>query len=84
MRFLKHVEGDKNWMLFRECIYPVAVTGSVNRSEREKGTRGIAECQMDPCRTSGTPRGTSYYSFASISPDEFVGPAFELATPRVK
>ncbi len=24
------------------------------------------------------------YSFASSSPDEFVGPAFELATPRVK
>ena len=63
MRFLKHVEGDKNWMLFRECIYPVAVTGSVNRSEREKGTRGIAECQMDPCRTYGDPRGTSYYLF---------------------
>ncbi len=39
---------------------------------------------MDPCRTSGTPRGTSYYSFASISPDEFVSPAFELAAPRVK
>ena len=40
---------------------------------------------MDPCRTYGDPRGTSIiYSFASSSPDEFVGPAFELATPRVK
>jgi hypothetical protein len=85
MRFRKHVEGDKNRMLFRECIYPVAVPGYVNRSEREKGTREIiAECQMDPCRTSSTPRGTSYYSFASISPDEFVSPALELETPRVK
>ena len=53
-------------------------------TKREKGTRGIiAECQMDPCRTSGTPRGTSYYSFVSSSPDEFVGPACELAAPRV-
>ena len=43
----------------------------------------MAECQMDPCRAYGDPRGTSYYSFVSSSPDEFVGPACELAAPRV-
>ena len=40
MRFLKHVEGDKNWMLFRECIYRIDVHGSMDRHEARKRNEG--------------------------------------------
>ena len=40
MRFRKHVEGDKNRMLFRECIYPIDVPGSMDRHEARKGNEG--------------------------------------------
>ncbi len=40
MRFRKHVEGDKNWMLFRECIYPIDVPGSMDRHDARKRNEG--------------------------------------------
>jgi len=40
MRFRKHVEGDKNRMLFRECIYRIDVPGSMDRHEARKRNEG--------------------------------------------
>jgi hypothetical protein len=60
VRGLRDMEDKENRALFRVCIYPIAAPGSMDRSEREKGTKeNIAGCQMQPCRASGGPRGTS-------------------------
>jgi len=59
VRVLRDMEGKENRALFRVRIYPIAATGSMDRSEREAGTKEIITgCQMHPCRASGGPRGT--------------------------
>ena len=59
VRVLRDMEGKENRALFRVCIYPIDATDSMDRSEREKGTKEIiAGCQVHPCRASGGPRGT--------------------------
>ena len=53
MRFQKHVEGDKNWMLFRECLYPIEVPGSMDRHEerkRNEGNRGVPDGPVQDLR----------------------------------
>jgi len=52
----KGVDGKESPMLCREHIGPVAVPGSVNRSEREIRNEGnlIAEPQLDPYSTAPT------------------------------
>ena len=85
MRFRKHVEGDKNWMLFRECIYPIGVPGSMDRHEARKRNEGNHRGMPNgPVQDLRHPSWDVLLFFRFHLPDEFVSPAFELAAPRVK
>jgi hypothetical protein len=40
VRSWKDMEGNKNRVLFRECIYPIDVPGSMDRHEARKRNEG--------------------------------------------
>jgi hypothetical protein len=84
VRVLRDMERKENRVPFRVCIYPIAVTGSMDRSEREKRNegnhRGMPGAPVQGLRWP--PRGVLILSLPCPR-RSFVSPASELAAARV-